>query len=165
MLDLSGATKGSGVRVGNKFKMMLAAACLSCCVSAVPAPASAVSPTTSLRPENACDIIGTVASLKKVIRSPFRDGTPSTMVIIETHISVNVENREAHKKTAANSKVCDALPKHEMATYKLCSAEHPTAGDKILATEGGSTGSSDAARCLFDLQIMPKAQSAAAVSH
>ena len=149
------------MRITNRVRVLIAAAVLSCCLPLSSAPADVISAASS-RIENACDIIGTVAETKKVIRTPFKDGAPSTMMIIETHVSVNVENREAHKKTPANAEACGARPKNEITTYKLCSAEKPMTGDKILATEGGATGTSDAARCLFDLQIMPKPSAATA---
>ncbi len=112
------------------------------------------------RPDSSCDIIGTVADMKKVVRSPFSDGTPSTIVIIEMHISVNVQNRRPHNTSSpAAGSACTVKPHNELVTYKLCSSAQPQEGDKIMATEAGSNGTSSAARCLFDLQIMPRTAS------
>ncbi|MDE1154003.1 MAG: hypothetical protein PW788_15840 [Micavibrio sp.] len=123
----------------------------------LPVSASASTPVAA-RTDSSCDIIGTVADLKKVSRSPFTDGAPSTIIITETHISVTVHNRRPHNAALAGS--CNVTPKNEVMTYKLCSSAQPQQGDKIMATEAGNSGGSSA-RCLFDLQIMPRTSASA----
>jgi len=143
--------------------MFLAAAGLLLCLSAhVPAAAGEIVPVSVntatpvvARSDSSCDIIGTVAALKSVSHSPFTDGAPTTTIIMETHISINVQNRRPHN-AAANSG-CNVTPKNELVTYKLCSSAKPQEGDKIMATEAGGGGSAGSARCLFDLEIMPRA--------
>ncbi len=141
----------------HKLKLLLTMAMLSWCF-AVPA-ALADEKLIVARPDSSCDIIGTVADMKKVVRSPFSDGTPSTIVIIEMHISVNVQNRRPHNASTATASSCAVNPHNELVTYKLCSSAQPQEGDKIMATEAGSSGTTSAARCLFDLQIMPRTAS------
>ena len=119
----------------HKFKMLLAMAMLSWCF-AVPA-ALAEEHLVVARPDSSCDIIGTVADMKKVVRSPFSDGTPSTIVIIEMHISVNVQNRRPHNASAATGSSCSANPHNELVTYKLCSsAQLPRPGSGSRSSSG-----------------------------
>jgi len=103
-----------------------------------------------------CEITGTVNYLKKVERSPYSDGTPTTMSVTETHISVTVTARRPHAKNApASSKCHAAVEENERQVYKLCSSTVPRQGDRILGTEGGSPGSSAITRCLFDVVALP----------
>lgn len=99
--------------------------------------------------------MGIVAALHQVERSPWNDGTPSTMSVFETHILVSILNRRAHGKNAPESSPCNnAVKKDELARYKLCSSKKPRTGNHIRGTEGGSPGSSKMVRCLFDLEIL-----------
>lgn len=105
--------------------------------------------------DSTCQITGIVAGLRNVERSPWTDGTPSTMSVSETHILVSILNRRPHKREVAENSPCnEAVKKNEMARYKLCSSKRPKPGNRIRGTEGGSTGSSSAVRCLFDLEIL-----------
>lgn len=113
--------------------------------------------------DSTCQITGIVAGLRKVERSPWTDGTPSTMSVSETHILVSILNRRPHKRETAENSTCnETVKKNELARYKLCSSKRPKPGNRIRGTEGGSTGSSNTVRCLFDLEILkapaPEAQ-------
>lgn len=111
------------------------------------------------RVENVCDIMGTVTATKQIERSPWSDGTPSTLSIFETHIDVSIITRRPHRADApADSPCLAALEKNEIRTYKLCSSTKPLKGSRITGTEGGATGSSQVARCLFDLRVVPEQQ-------
>lgn len=105
--------------------------------------------------EEMCDIVGTVDRLKLVQRSPWTDGTPSTMMKLETHISVRIDDRRPHDKDAAEGHSCHTQSKGEKRTYKLCSTTKVKSGDRIVGTEGTQTGSSKAIGCLFDLVVLP----------
>jgi hypothetical protein len=102
--------------------------------------------------DNVCDITGVVNKLQNVERSPWTDGTPSTLNTTEIDISVAVKDRRPHdKNTAAGS--CKAAAAGEVHTYKLCSPTQVKAGDNIHAVEGLRTGPAHAASCLFDLTV------------
>ncbi len=106
--------------------------------------------------DNSCEITGTVNYLKLVEKSPYADGTPTQMTISETHISVTVVARRPHAKDAPTSSHCNkSVEANERQIYKLCSSTRPEKGDRIMATEGGSPGSTSAARCLFDVVALP----------
>lgn len=121
--------------------------------------ANGITPETAAlsRSDMVCDITGTVMEMKYIERSPWTDGTPSTLSVFETHIQVSVHNRRPHHKTASPESPCHAaLEKNEQRTYKLCSSKKPEKGDRITGTEGGSTGSARVVKCLFDLVVLPK---------
>lgn len=106
--------------------------------------------------DNSCEITGTVNYLKQVEKSPYADGTPTQMTIQETHISVNVLARRPHAKDAPKESHCNkSVEANERQIYKLCSSTKPQKGDRILGTEGGSTGSAAHTRCLFDVIALP----------
>lgn len=104
---------------------------------------------------NVCEITGVVAKLENVERSPWSDGTPSTLSIFETDIWVTVNDRKPHYKNAPSDSICNRGAKGEIAAYKLCSPTKVTKGDRIHATEGLHTGSSRSVGCLFDLVVIP----------
>lgn len=105
--------------------------------------------------DDMCDIVGTVDRLKLVQRSPWTDGTPSTMMKLETHISVRIDDRKPHDTQASDTHSCHKETKGEKRTYKLCSTTKVKSGDRIVGTEGTQTGSSKAIGCLFDLVVLP----------
>lgn len=124
-------------------------------------PAAKAANPPPRRVDNVCEITGTVTSMTSVERSPWTDNTPSTMSVFETHIEVSIINRRPHRLDApADSPCLAALEKNEMRTYKLCSNVKPKKGDRITATEGGSTGATGVARCLFDLKVKAKEEGA-----
>lgn len=106
--------------------------------------------------DNSCEITGTVNYLKLVEKSPYADGTPTQMMVSETHISVTVVARRPHAKDAPSDSHCNkSVEANERQVYKLCSSTRPEKGDRIMATEGGSPGSSNITRCLFDVIALP----------
>jgi hypothetical protein len=104
---------------------------------------------------NVCEITGVVAKLENVERSPWSDGTPSTLSIFETDIWVTVNDRKPHYKNAPADSLCNRGAKGEIAAYKLCSPTKVLKGDRIHATEGLHTGSTRSVGCLFDLVVLP----------
>lgn len=131
----------------NSFKVLAAAGLLCAGLSS----SQASSPR-----DTSCEITGTVNYLKQVDKSPYADGTPTQMTIRETHISVNVLARRPHAKDAPKESHCyKSVEANERQIYKLCSSTMPAKGDRILGTEGGSTGSASHTRCLFDVIALP----------
>jgi hypothetical protein len=104
---------------------------------------------------NVCEITGTVSKTEAVERSPWSDGTPSTLSNYETDIWVRVTDRRPHYKTATSDSACNRAAKGEILTYKLCSPVTVRNGDRIHAIEGLATGSRHQASCLFDLVVLP----------
>ncbi len=102
-----------------------------------------------------CEIIGIVDHLESVERSPWSDGTPSTLSMFETDIWVSVKDRKPHAKNATSTSICNRGAKTEaLATYKLCSPAIVKKGDRIKAIEGLRTGSNKAVGCLFDVAVI-----------
>lgn len=107
---------------------------------------------------NVCEITGVVAKLENVERSPWSDGTPTTLSAFEVDIAVTVKDRKPHYKNAPANSVCHRAAKGETRIYKLCSTTVPKAGDRIHATEGLQTGSRRSTGCLFDVVVIPPAE-------
>jgi hypothetical protein len=122
--------------------------------AAVKAPVKDITSTKKYS-TNVCEITGVVQKLENVERSPWSDGTPSTLSIFETDIWVTVNDRKPHFKNAPKDSICNRGAKGEMAAYKLCSPTKVNKGDHIRATEGLRTGSQRSAGCLFDLVVIP----------
>lgn len=101
-----------------------------------------------------CEIIGTVDHLESVERSPWSDGAPSALSMIETDIWVTVNDRKPHSKNATAASLCNRGAKGETLAYKLCSPTAVKKGDRIHAIEGLRTGSNKAVGCLFDLAVI-----------
>jgi hypothetical protein len=102
-----------------------------------------------------CEIIGIVDHLESVERSPWSDGTPSTLSMFETDIWISVKDRKPHAKNATSTSICNRGAKTEaLATYKLCSPAVVKKGDRIKAIEGLRTGSNKAVGCLFDVAVI-----------
>lgn len=136
-----------------KFRLILASLVLAIFLPASSAPGQPAQ--TSKQHDTTCEITGIVAAVRKVERSPWGDGAPSTMSVFETHILVSILHRRPHDKEAPKTSPCnEAIKKNELARYKLCSSKRPQLGNRIRGTEGGSTGSANAVRCLFDLEIL-----------
>lgn len=95
-----------------------------------------------------CEIRGTVSDVKTV--KPAR--VPSPLVESETHISVQIEDRKARY---GQNMPCNSLTlSKETRTYKLCSQNALTPGDKIGGTEASATGPASPVGCLFDLVVL-----------
>lgn len=142
--------------LASKFKAILTATLLAGFLTASTAN-GLVPELLASRTDSVCDITGTVTEMKYIERSPWTDGTPSTLSIFETHLKVSVHNRRPHHTAATSASPCHAaLEKNEMRTYKLCSSAKPKQGDRITGTEGGSPGNTRIVRCIFDLKIVPK---------
>lgn len=142
-----------------KLKIILASLVLAMFLPASSAPGQTAKSVKAH--DTTCEITGIVAGVRKVERSPWGDGAPSTMSVSETHILVSLLHRRPHDREAPESSPCnEALKKNELARYKLCSSKRPKPGNRIRGTEGGSTGMANAVRCLFDLEILksPTAQ-------
>lgn len=107
---------------------------------------------------NVCEITGVVSKLENVERSPWSDGTPTTLSAYEIDIAVTVKDRKPHYKDAPADSICHKTAKGEVKVYKLCSKTVPKAGDRIHATEGLQTGSRRATGCLFDIVVIPPAE-------
>lgn len=118
---------------------------------------SAQSSDTAVTP-SVCDVVGTIVRLNQVQRSPWTDGTPSTMMTVETHLSVHIDDRTPHDKDAAADDPCHKKIAGEKRTYKLCSPTPVKQGDRIHGTEGTQTGSAYVVGCLFDLVVLPPKQ-------
>lgn len=107
---------------------------------------------------NVCEITGVVSKLENVERSPWSDGTPTTLSAFEVDIIVTVKDRKPHYRNAPATSVCHKAAKGEARIYKLCSTTVPKAGDRIHATEGLQTGSHRSTGCLFDVVVIPPAE-------
>ena len=106
--------------------------------------------------QDVCEIVGAIAKMEIVQRSPWVDGTPSTMMIQELHAWVAIEHRAPRQADAPKNSPCRKVGKAEVKTYKICSPAQVKPGDRILATEGTETGSALTIGCLFDIAILPK---------
>ena len=107
---------------------------------------------------NVCEITGVVSKLENVERSPWSDGTPTTMSAFEVDVIVTVKDRKPHYRNAPADSICHRAAKGEMRIYKLCSTTVPKAGDRIHATEGLQTGGRRSTGCLFDIVVIPPAE-------
>jgi len=142
--------------MASKFRVFAAFAWLACSLAASSALGNEVAQSVAYHPDSVCEITGTVMELKNVERSPWTDGTPSTLSVYETHISIAIANRKPHSKAAPAESPCNvALKKDEQLTYRVCSNTPVKKGDRVTATEGGSTGSARISRCLFDIVVLP----------
>ena len=144
------------INPARKLKLVLTVALLACSLTA--STANSLTPGTVLtRADMVCDVTGIVTEMKSIERSPWTDGTPSTLSVFETHIKLSIHKREPHNKNASAESPCHAaLEKNELRTYKLCSSQKPRTGWRIKGTEGGSPGSSRIVRCLFDLEVVSR---------
>lgn len=104
-----------------------------------------------------CDIVGMVEKVSHVAKSPWSDGTPTTMTTTEVRISVFIADRKPHDKNAKADDPCHQEAKDEKRTYKLCSPTPVKRGDRIHGTEGTHTGAAGVVGCLFDLIVLPPA--------
>lgn len=146
--------QGFQVKAAFQLRVWVTAGLIAFTLFAPPVRAFTPEPVLS-RADSTCDIMGTVVELRAVERSPWTDGTPTTLAIYETHIQVSIHKRRPHRETAPAESPCrKALETNELRTYKLCSSSKPKRGDRITGTEGGSTGSNRVARCLFDLVVL-----------
>ncbi len=106
-----------------------------------------------------CDVVGMVVNVKQVQQSPYRDGTPTRMATIETHIDIRIDDRKPHsEKDDAAGQQCKKKNASEKRTYKVCSPTAVKAGDRISGTEASLVGSGRSISCIFDLVIVAPKQ-------
>ncbi len=118
---------------------------------------SAQSVTKGLPPT--CDVIGLIVSVKQVQQSPYRDGTPTRMATIETHIDLRIDDRKPHsEKDDATGQTCKKRTATEKRTYKVCSPTRVKPGDRVAGTEASLIGSARTVACIFDLVVVPPKQ-------
>lgn len=147
--------QGFQVKAAFKLRVWVTAGLLAFTLFAPPPVQAFTAEPVLSRADSTCDITGTVLELRAVERSPWTDGTPTTLAIYETHIQVSIHKRRPHRDSAPAESPCrKPLETNELRTYKLCSSSKPKRGDRITGTEGGSTGSTRVARCLFDLVVL-----------
>ncbi len=130
--------------------LSLCAALVALVVVAQARPVIAAEASTDALPP--CDITGVVSSVQLVERSPWADGTPSTLSTTQTEISVVVKSRAPHYTNSQAKDLCTASSAQKI-TYKLCSPTKVKQGDYIRATESSATKSGSSS-CLFDLVVV-----------
>lgn len=101
----------------------------------------------------ACEIAGLITRVEQVSRSPWTDGTPSTMMTTETQIWVMIGTRTPHRKDIPADKTpCKKNAEKETRVYKLCSPTFVKRGQLIQGTEATDTGTNgQVVGCLFDI--------------
>lgn len=99
-----------------------------------------------------CIIAGTVTAIQTIERSPWNDGTPTTLTTTEIRVSVALDSRTV-QRNVANTAQCDMPADQKPVTYKLCSPTLVKQGDRIKGVEGLATGSDLLLGCLFDVAI------------
>lgn len=103
-----------------------------------------------------CEITGQIATLRHVVRSPWKNGAPSTLAIREINIAVVIDTRFPHVENIGVETCRTDAAKGKRITYKLCSPTRVKAGDIIRGTEGIAVVDSYGVGCLFDVAILPK---------
>ncbi len=118
-------------------------------------PATPVIESTEKRDHRqvVCVITGKVTGMQAVEKTPWSDGTPSTITITEVHLSVATDSRKPQRAGVAAADC--PMPDNGGQVYKLCSPTQVKLGDRIVGTEGLATGSESALGCLFDVIVVP----------
>lgn len=116
------------------------------CVPFAAFAAQVVAPTIAIQPE--CSVTGRVTKVEAVQKSPWNDGTPTTLTTTEIRLHLQIENRQGGKG-------CEPYTGDQaLRIYKLCSPTRVAVGDNVKGTEGLSTGTAGALGCLFDVALV-----------
>ena len=111
-------------------------------------PAFATSPAVPLPTlPDECAVTGRVVKVEAVQKSPWNDGTPTTLTTTEIRLHIDIESREGSKECTPYT---DKTPR----IYKQCSPTRVAVGDRIKGTEGLATGNAQAVACLFDVALI-----------
>lgn len=112
---------------------------------------SAAAPTVNYQ-QPVCVITGTVQSLQTIDKSPWDDGTPTTLTTTEVRIAVALKTRSMQRGTPGSTD-CSLPTDASPVLYKLCSPTQVRKGDHIKGVEGLATGTDQSLGCLFDVAV------------
>lgn len=99
-----------------------------------------------------CVISGIVQSVQVLEKSPWNDGTPTTLTATEIHIAVALQSRSMQRGTSGSGN-CNLPLDQSPVLYKLCSPTQIKKGDHIKGVEGMATGTNQSLGCLFDVAV------------
>lgn len=99
-----------------------------------------------------CVVTGTVQSVQMIEKTPWDDGTPTTLTTTEIRIALALEARTMQRGTQGSSD-CSLSADKPAVLYKLCSPTMVKKGDRIRGVEGLATGSDQSLGCLFDVAV------------
>lgn len=102
--------------------------------------------------QSVCVISGTVQAVQMLEKSPWDDGTPSTLTTTEIRIAVALDNRSMQRGTQGSTD-CTLPADKTPVLYKLCSPTQLKKGDRIKGVEGLATGTDQSLGCLFDVAV------------
>ena len=102
--------------------------------------------------QSVCVISGTVQAVQLLEKSPWDDGTPTTLTTTEIRIAVALDTRSMQRGTQGSTD-CSLPADKSPVLYKLCSPTTVKKGDRIKGVEGLATGTDQSLGCLFDVAV------------
>lgn len=111
-----------------------------------------VNPQAKEYQKPACVVTGTVKAVTTVEKSPWDDGTPTTLTTTEIQVTLDLASRTVQRATQ-DAADCTMPAENTTVIYKLCSPTMVKAGNRVKGVEGLATGSDQSLGCLFDVAV------------